>query len=121
MYTKIENWLDGVLTQEIPEEVAAFNFNLYEDKRCSWAIELVDTGSFDEEDEDWACDEVEDFGTRENPLTWRKDAEWEEVLEEIASVLKQYLNTGMYAEVLKAGEGIGVGFVDGDIEILYTK
>ena len=121
MYTKVENWLNNILAQEIPTEVAAFNFNLYEDEGSNWSMELVGTSSFDEEDEEWACDEVTDFETRENPLTWQKDAEWEEVLEEIAFVLKQYLNTGMYAEVLKAGKGIGVGFVDGDIEILYTK
>ena len=121
MYTKVENWLNNVLIQEIPEEVAAFNFNIYEDEGCNWSIEVVGTGSFDEEDEDWACDEVTDFGTRENPLSWQEEAGWNEVLEEIMSVLKQYLNKGMYADVLKAGEGVGAGFVDGDIEILYSK
>lgn len=121
MYQKVENWLNSVLTQKVPAGVAAYIFNLYEDEGSNWSIELVGTGRFDEEDEDWACDEVADFGTRENPLTWQKDVEWSEALEEMITVLKQYLDTGMYADVLKMGKGVGVGFVDGDIEILYAK
>lgn len=37
------------------------------------------------------------------------------------SMLKQYLDKGMYADILKTGEGVGAGFVDGDIEILYIR
>jgi hypothetical protein len=35
--------------------------------------------------------------------------------------LKQYLESGIYSNILKAHDGLGVGFADGDIEILYAK
>lgn len=59
MIEEIKNWLDEALAQPIPEDVAAFCFNLYEN--------------------------------------------------------------GAYSDVLKSGSGVGVGFVDGDIEIIYKR
>ena len=121
MYSQIEEWLDEVLDQEIPAAANAFCFNLYEDGEDEWSMELVATSSFDPEDDDWACDEITDLGTRDIPLSWEKEADWEEILEDAASALKQYLAQGQYGDVLKAGAGVGVGFVEGDIEILYSK
>ena len=119
MYSKVSDWLDNVLQQDIPEEVVAFCFNLYEDGDFNWSMELVGTESFDTEDGDWPCDEITDFGTRIKPLTWTQETEWDNVLEGIISVLRDYLEIGKYADVLKSREGVGVGFVDGDVEILY--
>ena len=79
MYTLVENWLDSILEQSIPTEVVALNFNLYEDGGNNWSIELVGTESFDLEDEDWCCDEIFDFGTRETPLTWKEEKAWNEI------------------------------------------
>lgn len=121
MYHKIEAWLNDVLGQEIPSEIRAFCFNLYEDENYGWAIELVGTETFDLDDEDWACDEITDFGTRDEPLFWKKEAGWNEVLSEVIPALKQYLENGSYADVLKSRAGVGVGFVDGNIEILYSN
>ena len=121
MYTLVEKWLNGILEQTIPAEVAALNFNLYEDGGNNWSIELVGTESFDLEDEDWRCDEIFDFGTRENPLAWKEEKEWNEILDEMIQILQKYLEKGRYSDILKKYQGIGVGFVDGDVEILYTK
>ncbi len=49
------------------------------------------------------------------------DAGWVKILEEVIGALKVYLESGMYAHILKNGDGVGIGFVDGDIEILYIK
>lgn len=121
MYAKISGWLDSILIQEISEDVAAFGFNLYEDETDQWSMELVGTKRFDVEDEDWCCDEITDFGTREDPFTWEQKAEWDEILAEIISYLKEYMKSGKYADVLKGRMGVGVGFVDGNIEIIYKK
>lgn len=76
MYHKIETWLNDVLEHKappkIPPVIRAFCFNLYEDSNDGWSMELVGTESFDPDDEDWACDEITDFGTREEPLSWEK-------------------------------------------------
>lgn len=121
MFDEISKWLDDALNQEISHEVAAFCFNLYEDGDNRWSMEIVGTGRFDEDDTDWACDEVTDFGTRENCFTWEESKKWDEILSEISSLLKDYLENGTYAMALKEKNGIGVGFVDGDIEIIYQK
>lgn len=121
MYNRVQDWLDEVLKQDIPNEVAGFCFNLYEDGDCDWSMELVGTESFDEDDEDWACGEITDFGTRTKPLMWKSESEWEHVLEDSIFALKTYLENGKYAEVLRGRSGVGVGFVDGNIEIVYKN
>lgn len=83
MYDKISTWLDGVFDRSIPEGVVSVCFNLYEDGDGSWSLEVVGCSSFDSEDPDWACDEVTDFETRDEPFTWTEKAIWEKVLSDI--------------------------------------
>ncbi len=119
---KIADWIDSVLKNTaVPADVIAFCFNLYEESDGSWTMELVGTKRFDLEDEDWACHEATDFGSRENPYNWEMECEWDEALEYMVNELKQYLSSGKYSDLLKSKEGIGVGFVDGNIEILHSK
>ena len=120
-YHSAAKWLDNVLTQDIPEDAAAFCFNLYDDGDSKWSMELVGTQRFDADDTDWPCDEVTDFGTREKPFVWSKTADWDTVLNEVISVLTDYLENGKHADVLKSGNGVGVGFTDGDLTILYSE
>lgn len=121
MYTDVTKWLDSILNQELPAEVVAFCFNLYEDGESNWSMELIGSERFDAEDEDWCCDEITDFGTREAPFVWNTDEKWDAVLETVIGVLKKYMESGKYAAVLKEKAAVGVGFVDGDIVLLYTK
>ncbi|MCI5623305.1 MAG: hypothetical protein MR326_06270 [Anaerostipes sp.] len=100
--------------------MAAFCFNLYEDGNSSWSMELIGAHRFDADDADWPCEEVTDFGTRENHFVWSKTANWDVVLEEVISVLSEYLNNGKRAKVLTAKKRVGVGFVDGDVKILCS-
>ncbi len=121
MNRTLENWIDNVLNKDIPDNVVAFCFNLYEESDESWGMELVGTDLFDLENEDWACNEVTDFGSRANLYNWEMECEWEEALEYMVNELTEYLANGKYAELLKSKTGIGVGFVDGNIEILHSK
>jgi len=121
MYCQIEEWLNDILKQEMPSALIAFNFNVYMDGDDQWSLELVGTKSFDIDGEDWACDEITNFGTRDDPFMWEQDADWVDVLDKVIVTLKKYLKRGAYASVLKASKGVGVGFVDGNIEILYPE
>ena len=47
--------------------------------------------------------------------------EWEDALNYMVNELNQYLEEGKYAELLKSKTGVGVGFIDGNIEILHSK
>lgn len=125
MFDEISAWLDDVLEDisetDILNEIIAFGFNLYDNGDDNWSMELIGTSEFDADDEDWLCNEVTDFGTRNNSFQWYKKAKWEEILNDVICLLKRYLESGKYADVLKAKLGIGVGFVDGNVEIIYVK
>jgi len=122
MNKSVVDWIDNALDGKvIPDSIVAFCFNLYEEDDDSWAMELVGTERFDPEDEDWACDEVTDFGTREHLYNWEMECEWDEALDHMVNELKLYLTSGKYAELLKSKNGVGVGFVDGNIEIIFSR
>ena len=118
MYDKLSAWLDDVFDREIPEGVVSICFNLYEDGDNSWSLEVVGCSSFDSEDPDWACDEVTDLGTRDEPFAWTEDAIWEKILSDVTKLLYQYIQEGKASEYLNSLEGVAVGFADGDLNIL---
>ena len=115
-YSELETQLNKVMQMNIPDDVVDFSFNLNEDANKSLTLELIGASSFDTTDNDWACDEV--FTTRDNPLTWYDDKEWQDVLTLTIKMLKDYLEKGKYAKELKERQGLAVGFVDGDLTLL---
>ena len=115
----IFNWIDNVLIKKIPDDVVAFCFNLYDDGNYNWSMEIVGTESFDAEDADWACDEITDFDTRTNPLSWIDKVEWKDVLKKVTLILEKYIEKGKFSNILNSVNGVAVGFVDGDINIIY--
>ena len=54
---KIEYWLDqmNVETSCLPADIVAFNFGLFETEN-GYGIYLIGSKSYDEQDDDWACD-----------------------------------------------------------------
>ena len=121
MHEKISTWLDSVFDRSIPEGVVSVCFNLYEDGDDSWSLEVVGCSSFDSEDPDWACDEVTDFETREEPFTWTEETNWEKVLSDVTKLLYQYTQEGKASGYLNSLDGVAVGFTDGDLNILVEK
>lgn len=115
-YNRLETWLDDVMHMTIPDDVVAFCFNLYEDANKGWTLELIGASSFDMNDSDWACDEV--FTTRDNPLIWYDNKEWQDIQMAVIKMLKDYLERGRYGKALKERQGLAVGFVDGNLTLL---
>ena len=119
-----ETWLDESLSQEIPKSVVAFSFNLYEPAfidDVKFGIELIGAEAFDEDDPDWACEEAWEPKARgiDIPVSYSGDS-WEECLEKLKALVQKHLeNNSSFVQVLKSKEGIGIGFVDGDLEILW--
>ena len=112
-------WLDLILKNELNSEIKAINFNLYEDNDNKWSIELVGTFSFDKDSEDWACDEL--FATRDTPFVIECESDWKSMEMVFIGLVNEYLSFGKYADKLKAYPAIGIGFVDGDLHILYER
>ncbi|MGM9531702.1 hypothetical protein [Intestinibacter sp.] len=110
-------WVEKYLV-DLPEDAVAINFNLYEGEE-DYSVQLIASDEFDEEDEDWACEEI--FSTEDDlfviPMT--EDIEdWEDALVYIKSLIEEYLKVSSCRDILENLEGIGVGFVDGNIELL---
>ena len=121
MYEKLSAWLDDVFSREIPDGVVSVCFNLYEDGENFWSLEVVGCSSFNSEDPDWACDEVTDFETREEPFEWTENAIWEQVLSDVTQLLYQYVQEGKASAYLNSLKGVAVGFADGDLNILVEN
>jgi hypothetical protein len=119
-YELLSTWLDKALEQELPKSIIAFNFNLYEGSEGTYDIQLIGSDEFDEDDGDWACT---DYCTTREDICYIKRTEdidgWEEGLNYITKLVEQYLNEGKNAHILKSSNAVGIGFVDGDIEIIY--
>lgn len=112
-------WLEGSL-EKLPTEVVAVNFNLYEGVDQTYNIELIGTETFNEADEDWACDEIFTTGGNMFYLPRTNDIEdWEDGLSFITKMIERYLENGKAANMLKNLQAVGIGFVDGDIELLH--
>ncbi len=121
-YTLFSNWLDDVLEQDLPEGIIAFNFNLYEGSKGTYDIQLIGADEFEEEDSDWACTDY--YTTGENICYIKREKEiesWEKGLNYIKELVMQYLSEGKRSHILKNSSAVGIGFVDGDLEIIYHK
>lgn len=120
-YIEFNTWADRVLTKHASNSVVAYNFNLYEHAK-EFAIQLVGTRSFGLKDQDWACDEIfssgEDLFVLPHAIVGNR---WQNGLEAAKALVKNYLHHGAQAASLKASRGVGVGFVDGDIELAYLR
>ena len=122
MYQLVSQWLDQLKWDEVSEEVAAFCFILYDE--CDhehWGMDLIGAEYYDPEDEDWACCEVTDLGSRNPDFRLAKRADWKEVLDDVITALREYLAKGTYAHILKSKTAVAVGFDDGDLHLLFTK
>lgn len=67
----------------------------------------------------WACDEV--FTTRDHPFVIECESDWKLVETFFIGLVNEYLSSGKYAGKLKEYQAIGIGFVDGDLHILYAR
>jgi len=116
---RFAKWVEKSVVKILSPKAVALCFNIYDDGDDKWSIELVGTSSFDAADNDWACDEV--FTNRKHPLVFKSKADWQEIQLQVKTMVEKYLEEGEYAEPMKSYQGIGVGFVDGDLFVVYQK
>lgn len=120
IYIDFSKWLDKHLSKNLPDDIIAVNFNLYEGSNQTYDVQFVGCNRFDEEDDDWVCDEV--YTTEEDVFFIprpRDIAEWKQGLEFITELTEKYLREGKYMDKLKSYTAVCIGFVDGDIDVLY--
>ena len=126
IYEEFAHWLDDILeNNDMPENTAAFCLNLYEEdiKDHIYGAQLIASGEFDPDDEsgEWACEEV--WSSGENIFTVdtsdEEDTGWKHAQELFAEMAEEYLSSGKYRSILTGSRGVAIGFVDGDLEIIY--
>ena len=108
-------WIYDAVKDGVPENVAAYCFNLYErDEDGLFDVQLIASPSFDENDPDWACDEC--FTTGENVFVIEADG-YEAALETFSSMIGKLVSECELPACF-TGKRIAYGFVDGDLYII---
>ena len=118
---KFYSWLDDNL-KKIPSNVIAINFNLYEGEYSTYDIELIGSDIFTEEDDDWACEEI--FLTEGSLFSipiCNDISDWKDGMLYIKKMIEDYMKIGEYSNNLRQLQAVGIGFVDGDIELIYLN
>jgi len=119
-----KTWLMDSVSTAIPASVRAFSFNLCEldDDFSPFGVELIGSIRFDIEDSDWACDEVWAATPRmlEIPIAFSSRS-WEACLAGVKRLVVAAIDEDGAGEVFKAREGVAVGFVDGDLDLVWHR
>lgn len=122
---EFERWLASVFATGVPDAVIACSFNLFEidSSDAKYGIELIGAGEFDADDMDWACDEVWVPNPRalNIPLAFAS-REWSACLVSAKQLVQRSLGqASLAATKLKKAEAVAVGFVDGDLELVWQR
>ena len=120
-YPDFAAWADTILGRPIPAEVAAFSFNLYEGIE-TFDVQITGSPTFDPTDQVWACEVA--FSSGEDLFSVPRQLvsdRWEEALDLVRELVRHYLSAGSLASVLRASKGVGVGFVEGDLHLVWPE
>lgn len=120
---EFDSWLASVLALELPDTVVAFSFNLFElvPGDAKYGIELIGTDEFHQDDSDWACAEAWVANPRSISIPRAfANAAWEDCLCDAKLLLTRTLNgSSASAAKLKEARAVAIGFVDGDLELIW--
>jgi hypothetical protein len=121
LYRDFAAWADTILAQPIPAEVVAFSVNLYEGAE-TFDVQITGSPTFDPADQIWACEIAFSSGENLFPIPRQRVSDrWEQALDLVRELVKRYLSAGSGASVLRASKGVGVGFVEGDLHLVWPE
>jgi hypothetical protein len=113
-------WADRHVSQFIHANAVAFHFNLYEG-HDSVHVQIDGTDSFNTENY-WPgkriCSSGEDIF--EVPFECA-GANWRDWLQTLTALCTDYVSKGERSDVLRKSLGVGIGFVDGDMYVLWQS
>ncbi len=113
------SWLTTHVTGDIPAEVVAFNFNLYEGIReGEYQVQLVGCASYDSDDDDWACDTR--YSTGEDLYTFTS-GDWGQALRDFLNMAEAYIAEAPADNRLVLANYVTAGFVDGDLVVIAER
>jgi hypothetical protein len=105
----------------MPAGAVAFQFNLYEG-HGSVHVQLDGIDSFNVENDDSLGESI--FSTGEDIFEvpfQDAGADWQEWLQSLMALCKEYVLEGERSDVLRGSRGVGIGFADGDLHVLWER
>jgi hypothetical protein len=118
-------WADRHLSQPVSPTTAAFHINLYEGEN-SVHVQIIGTESFtlgkDTERDYWPGTETFTTGEDVFEIPFAVAGyDWKEWLKTSKEIVNSYLSKGGKSSVLLSSKGVGLGFVDGDMYVLWQQ
>ena len=115
-------WLDNVLLQPPPNNTTAFHFNLYE-YESSVGVELMGTTDFTGTGANyWPGDATFYTDDERFHIPQRVAGEtWPQWLETCKTLTVDYIENGSQNRFLRQSKGVGIGFVDGDMYLIWSQ
>ncbi len=112
-----QRWLLRLSKAEKPGlNVIAFNIGLFETED-GYSAYLIGSDRFDENDFDWACDEVFSPKERYFPIALNEPLGWEQLHRKVVESTKTFLDsTEGSKSFLSSASALTVGFDDADLD-----
>ena len=114
MKEEIKHWIQQINDETIlPPDIVAFNFGLFESEE-GYYIYLIGSKSYDESDDDWACDVDFEPNKKYLKLTVgnKQNENWEKLLYEVKDIISQYISSSPHLDLFQ-NKIITIGFDDG--------
>jgi hypothetical protein len=122
------SWLNQAFENGLPTEINAFCFNLhfpggYDDVIIG--IEVVGFEKYDKDDVDWACGPEEKWEPIQRelpiPISYSTD-DYDICLMKMRALIEKFLGlNNLAAKKLKQSEAVGIGYVDGDLTLIWDR
>ena len=120
---QLHHWLDTAASQA-SHDIAAFSFNLYEpagEPGVKFGIELIGAETYSADDPDWPCNEIWSPAPRGINIPGAfSGSSWEDCLSKTKALVQEYL-ASTSGRWLQTSEAVGIGFVDGDLEVVWSR
>ena len=112
---KLRELIEGLEREQIPKRVIAWHFDLYE----PYALELAGSSGYDADDDDWACEDEDEFYPQSSrlQLDFLSELSWRQVLKMLVQALRELREQMPGAKIFKC-KHIAAGFVDGDLILI---
>ena len=112
---KLRELIEGLEREQIPKRVIAWHFDLYE----PYALQLAGSSSYDADDDDWACEDEDEFYPQSSrlQLDFLSELSWRQVLKMLVQALRELREQIPDAKIFKC-KHVAAGFVDGDLILI---
>jgi hypothetical protein len=118
-----EEWITQIIKEEKPsEKIKGYFFGIFETENKGYMMYLSGSKEFDEDDENWACNNDFEPQSKYLSLPQYKGLSWEKVLSNVECILTDFVKTEMFKNsFLAKAKGIATGFDDGILYSIYAK